>query len=355
MRSSFIVCSALGALALSACADLGDAPVDSESDSTQSALGTPAVQALELVGMTHYERAEGAGWTTTKRMRGELVWPSAYDLLPASNVRFTWAPGAIPADVASVASGNGYALDVYLNGQKLVRPAQGGPYAVSPSTAAANPLCPSGETCLDLSVAPDALFAAAFPWTLKVVFWDLGRTPTVRSSLGEVDPNPYRTSYFKAKIAPIFQHARCSTCHALGSKQKLIDAHAPYDIEAIAPFEETVTPHGTQLRCGSGCHTGVAAAVPGKTFTETEWMSPKSDMGIDWTGKTASQICAKVKANLTSPSAMKKHFFDDARIGWAVHSGVVPTGQSLDKAPPGDFFTFQDVVTAWIDGGRPCP
>ncbi len=53
---------------------------------------------------------------------------------------------------------------------------------------------------------------------------------------------------------------------------------------------------------------------------------------------------------------MKTHFFEDARIGWAVHSGEIPTNKpALSKAPPGDYYAFVDMMTPWIDGGQACP
>jgi hypothetical protein len=53
---------------------------------------------------------------------------------------------------------------------------------------------------------------------------------------------------------------------------------------------------------------------------------------------------------------MKTHFFEDARIGWAVNSGEIPTNKpALPKAPPGDYYAFVALMTPWIDGGQACP
>jgi len=161
------------------------------------------------------------------------------------------------------------------------------------------------------------------------------------------------TGYFAEQIGPIFQSERCSTCHALGSKSMLVGQH--HGLIAASDITETATPRGTQMRCGSGCHVSIASSVPGETFDETEWMVPSFDMGIDWTGKSVSDICVTVKTHLPTAAAQEKHFFEDARIAWAVHSGVLPNGTQKPKAPPGNFAAFKVLMEAWIQDGSPCP
>src|SRR5262245_56243124 len=113
------------------------------------------------------------------------------------------------------------------------------------------------------------------------------------------------------------------------------------------------------MTCGSGCHGGIVTSynlVPGEVFTETEWMTPGFDQGINWsTMTTPHQICTKVRQRLVTSAQLQEHFFEDARIAWAVHSGRVPFGNTLPTAPPHDYFMWKNTVYWWILAGAPCP
>jgi len=118
------------------------------------------------------------------------------------------------------------------------------------------------------------------------------------------------------------------------------------------------------VRCGSrgGCHAGIIAEpdfilLDGEAvnFVELEWMTPGFEIGIDWRNRTPEDICHTVKEHLPTARAMRRHFFEDARIAWAVHSGKRPGVGYLEIAPPYDFGAFQDLMNAWIDAGAPCP
>lgn len=318
---------------------------------------------LAMTGVLFYDAATAA-WTTITKTNGAFTWPSPYDVPPASHVHYTFEPAGsfTSAEVLKLSARTGYALEVYLNGVKLPEAqvdSVSGFYTTTSDSSIPEFGCPAGDKCLTVSVPGARAFTAPFGWDLKLVYWKtpvrLGGLPDKTTIHGYVKGPTSSQSYFAAKIAPIFQHGNCSTCHALGSKQKLVDHHQ--GLLSLNQITSTATDHGHQLRCGGGCHGYVVAhAVPGKTFGETEWMVPDADMDIDWTGRTISQICNRVKQNLTTVAKMEKHFFDDARIAWAVHSGALPNGRpNKGTAPPHDYYTFETLMKVWIEGGQPCP
>lgn len=311
---------------------------------------------LHLVGVWYLDLTNG-DMVNVPKVNGHFTWPSPYDIIPL-HVHFVWEPAGTltSTEIPKIAASQGYDLELRVDDQKLTRAAGGGVgdfYTTTMTSGFGG--CPVGKTCLGTSVTGEKMFEFSGVWDMKVAFWPTSAPAPVDKKFvtGYVSPNPVHTSYFADKIAPIFKHERCSTCHSLGSKAKLVDQH--HGLITAGAISETVTPRGTQLRCGSGCHVAIGSSVPGESFNETEWMVPKADMGIDWTGKDAAQICATVTSKLTTEQAMEEHFFEDARIAWAVHSGVVPNGTAKPKAPPGDFDAFRSLMYGWILGGRRCP
>jgi hypothetical protein len=100
----------------------------------------------------------------------------------------------------------------------------------------------------------------------------------------------------------------------------------------------------------------ISILVPGFRFDDKEWKAPGADMGINWTGKSAVEICKIVTTKLPTRQLLKHHFHDDIRIAWAVHSGKLPTGRlPLPVAPPGSYLEWKKFTTAWADSGFPCP
>jgi hypothetical protein len=311
---------------------------------------------LHLVGVWYIDLTNG-NMAQVPRVNGHFTWPSPYDLVPL-HVHFVWEPaGSLSStEIPKIVAGQGYDIELRVDDQTLTQASNGGPgdFYTSIMTGGFGG-CPVGKTCLGTSVSGAKMFEFPGVWDMKIAFWSTLVPEPVNKKFvtGYVSPNATHTSYFAEKISPIFKHERCSTCHSLGSKNLLVAQH--HGLISASGITETVTPRGTQLRCGSGCHVSIANSVPGESFNETEWMVPKFDMGIDWTGKNAAQICATVTSKLTTEAALEEHFFEDARIAWAVHSGVVPNGTAKPKAPPGNFADFRSLMYAWILGGRPCP
>jgi hypothetical protein len=325
--------------------------------------GVPVVLSpLALSGFAFWDRAT-MDLSTTTAVNGQLRWPSPYDL-QTPHVHFAWAPeaGLTATDISNISNRNGYVVELYLDGEKLAPAVDGqgyGTFYTTVTTPDGDALfgCPQGQTCLLTSVDGSILHDRPGIWNLQLVYWNpivrVGGVPTKQVINGYVRPNANPVSYFQDKIAPTFQSPACSKCHSLGSPQLLANQHG--NLLSVNGISLTATDHGTQLRCGNGCHD-VTGVVPGKTFGVTEWMVPAFDMGIDWTGKTPSQICNIVKGNLPTVDKMNAHFFDDARIAWAVNNAQLPLGYgSVGKAPPGNYTDFVNQVSAWIEGGQGCP
>jgi hypothetical protein len=250
---------------------------------------------------------------------------------------------------------SGYLRRVRLEGSLLTPGVDGtaGDYYFSSGTGF---MCPAGKTCLWITIQGDRLFQDEPTWDVKL---ELAKKPYIGTTADwKVITNYIQAtldkSYFQDKLFPTFYHDRCSTCHSLGDKPTLVQRHGTLLTEG--QISVTATPNGSQLRCGSGCHQGIIYAVPGETFSETEWMTPGFDQGINFSQLTAQQICNKVVSRLPTAADQRTHFFEDARIAWAVHSGVLPLNHgTLPTAPPNDFHAFKNMINWWIDSGAPCP
>jgi hypothetical protein len=322
-----------------------------------------SIAPLALTAFGFIDPFDGVTTTKVSKIAGKLTWPGTYDVI-ARRVHFQWrAQGTFTAaDVTKLAARNGYEVDLWVSGRHMIDTHHGanpGDYYMT-ATQGGDPFgCPIGSTCLTVSIDQDAL-PPGVPWDLSLDFWQPGVRGSSQTVTGHVLPNPNAKSYFLEQIAPIFQSQRCTHCHSMGSADLIYAHHANNHVYLYAGMviETAVPPNGTQLRCyePGGCHNSISYSVPGKTFTTTEWMTPKFDQGIDWTGKTPYQICQKVKSRfLANPSAMQTHFFDDARIGWAVNDAVTPNNVQLSKAPPGNYAAFVSLVRPWIFGGQACP
>ncbi|MEJ2231209.1 MAG: hypothetical protein P8X46_08515, partial [Nitrospirales bacterium] len=300
---------------------------------------------------------------------GKWYWPGSYDLYPGL-VHLTWEPRVLTSsELPKVISQQGYGFELRLNGKLLHQGADassGDFYAYQIKTDA--PLlysCPQGKTCLGTTILKSAWRSVTAPWTVELSYW---KKVTISEVGGKQSPNkikakgviyPNRTtgkSYFEHRLYPIFQHDRCKSCHALGSKDALVERH--HGLLSADIIQEGQGLLGMNLGCGGGCHVFVASQpVPGVAFHDSEWKTPGFDMGIDWRGKSAVYICQKVTSSLTTSKMLRDHFFHDARIAWAVHSGELPpmVGGRLSKAPPGDYYRFKKLINSWIRAGVPCP
>jgi hypothetical protein len=337
---------------------------------------------LRLVALAYYDLHD-KNVLYAPATDGAHSWPGTYDLIPMSGVRTRWEPAGLPSrDVAKLIASDCYSTTVELNGVPLGTFNQpNGPgkrFFLGDSTYVGP--CPQAKSCLYLTITQAAWAAAKAPWVLDIRVTKVTRhqaSPTEAPTIdkyGDVVPSPrfdYRAlprsrgrvlanpqssgSYFATRIYPTFQHGRCQSCHALGSVEALASRHA-----AVGPqFDgysvvSTSTPTGAVITCSGGCHV-VGSVVPNETFDESEWKAPAFARDIDWRQKSAAAICGRVRANLPTEAKARHHFYEDARIAWAVHSGITPYGQQLGRAPPGSFAAWKELLEPWLRGTMPCP
>lgn len=323
------------------------------------------------------------------------TWPIIYDLRPKTLIHLTWVADGFPqAKIPDLLAGKGdHSLGLALNGRVLQRGPDGlsgeyYAYAVNPGAPSLYG-CPPGKTCLGASIQATTWNSISAPWQLELQLWKRTRVqpqqpqvpilgpcpgdPTKLCPQPPPGPEPIKikasvkrsgpeVSYFAAKLYPTFQHDRCRTCHYLLTPAGLINQHKAIGIGGVTQIS---TPRGTLLTCGGGCHyphqsdfkiDEILQYVPGGKFDDQEWKAPGADMGINWTGKSAVEICTIIRNKLPSAQALKHHFHDDIRIAWAVHSGRLPAGRPpRPVAPPGSYQEWKKITTAWIDSGSPCP
>ncbi len=278
---------------------------------------------------------------------------------------FSWELGNQPAaKVREIIAEQGYQWELRLNGvtwKKGGVPLGANQYAhVFDQNHRDHPYwCGEAKTTC-IAVSPKwnhAWGSATPPWTVEFSYWKTGAPVGKKTKMIEVI-HPNQTtgqSYFAHKFSPIFTHARCTACHALGSKDALVNRHK--GTLPVGMIRDVPGKIGMNLGCGGGCHVEISRQpVAGVEFHDTEWKTPRFDMGIDWRGKSDQYICQKVTSSLPTAAMKREHFYQDTRIAWAVHSGALPLGRGkLATAPPGDYWKFMEIVDWWIRSGAPCP
>jgi len=171
-------------------------------------------------------------------------------------------------------------------------------------------------------------------------------------------------SYYASVLHPIFSHARCTTCHTLGTRQAIVAMHQDRLGASSYPDNPEAKPHNPNF-CG-GCHSIPQRSGHTDLNLNNEWFSPDQVQGINWKGWNAGRVCAKVTGPFTNKDGVTgppfnaqnfhHHFHDDPRILWAVSSGWVPFSRPDLPVPmknnlPGWF----GKVDPWVDAGTPCP
>jgi hypothetical protein len=129
-----------------------------------------------------------------------------------------------------------------------------------------------------------------------------------------------------------FHHARCIQCHQFNSGKSNGRAH---------------TSHRARYLCDN-CHTRRITGLP-----RGEWQAPGEK--LDYTGLGPAETCQLIKRNLgpgDPKAAMTRHLLEDARIRWALESGMTPAGRF--PPVPGGYEAWAREVKAWIDGGMLC-
>jgi len=315
---------------------------------------------------------------------GKHHWPGMYDLTPRSGVRTQWEPVGdfTSGDVVKLIASDCYRTTVSLNGVPLGTFDE--PNSPSKKFSLGDKAyfgpCPQSKACLYLKIAQSAWASAKPSWVLDIHVTRVtahqaspGEPPTINAqgdvvpvprydyralarSRTEILPNPQsQGSYFAAKIYPTFEHERCQGCHAMGDVASLTMRHEPV-AAAFANYTvaKTSSPTGPVITCNGGCHS-VGDAVPGEVFDEIEWKAPAFERDINWAQKTVVPTCARVRENLPTEAKARHHFFEDARIAWAVSNGHAPNNRSLGRAPPKSFAAWKELLEPWLQGAMPCP
>jgi len=339
---------------------------------------------LKLVNLAFYDRYENkALYVITSG--GKHYWPARYDLTPASGVRTQWEPMGdfSSADVAKLVASDCYRATVELNGVPIGTFDQAGsPKKFFLGDSVYMSPCPQAKRCVYLTITQAAWASAKAPWILEIRVTRMNKTqasatnppsidengdviPTspntytrLPSSRATILPNPQsHGSYFVEKIWATFEHARCQNCHSLGSVAALVGRHSNIFrfTENYAPsVTKQSTPTGAVITCQGGCHY-VGDVVNGEVFDETEWKAPAFERNINWSQMNAAVACGRVTTNLPTQAKARHHFYEDARIAWAVNSAITPAQTSLGRAPPGSFEKFREMLEPWLLGAMPCP
>jgi CSLREA domain-containing protein len=335
---------------------------------------------LETFGPTAFGADPLAAVGPTCLGPAPCTWPIVYDLRPVT-ITLRWETSAFTTqEVDDMVTEDGYLLGVFLNGALLRQgPLQGGGLGITDYAVVRLPSaeCKPGTRCIAVVVfLRDSLPGVPLPWTFelrieglqpttvpKIVFDRFGNPVVVHEewvainrSFKRFDPNETNGSgWFVTAMEPTFRSARCTTCHSLGT---IAGVEAHHTQQGVSTFQDAVlTPSlfvpGKHVITCTNCHFLPLTNPDGGSFHEIEWRVPFTDLDVDWTTKTASQICSRVKANLPTRSLRHLHFHGDARLFWAqVVTGAI---NPLPKAPPQNYAEFLRRFDAWNLGGAPCP
>lgn len=323
--------------------------------------------------------------TTCQGIATPCFWPIAYDLLPFS-ATLKWETDFTQQELEDIVGEDGYFLRLKVNGQLLVSgpkfgvdPAQGYYAATYPD----DPGCPAGKRCLSTSVrVRSILWNVPKPWVFELEVLKLSPLPTpIIIGIDEFGNPVFATheskrfvyatrtiqsnqatgnqKWFTAALFPTFQHDRCTHCHSLDDAFALATHHG---FTSTAAFVSTTNLHlepsafvpGAHVNACTNCHALSLTDGNGHPFHEVEWLTPYTDLQVNWSQMNATQICARVKVNLPTDQLRHEHFHGDARLFWAIEDPFVPV-TTLPGAPPQDFGEFLRRVDLWNYFGAPCP
>jgi CSLREA domain-containing protein len=312
---------------------------------------------------------------------GPCTWPIVYDLRPRQ-ITLRWETTAFTTQqVDKMVTEDGYLLGLFLNGGLLRQgPFQGGGLGITDYGVVRLPSdqCKPGTRCIAVAVfLRDSLPHVPLPWTFElrieqlqplsvpqIVFDRFGNPVVVHEewvainrSFKRFDPNGTNgTSWFATAMEQTFRSDRCTTCHSL---RTIPGVEAHHTAQGISTFNDAVlapslfVPGKHVITC-TNCHFMPSTNPDGNSFHEIEWRVPHQDLDVDWTTKTATQICSRVRANLPTLPLRHLHFHGDARLFWA--QVVIPYGiNPLPKATPQNYTEFLRRFDAWNLGGAPCP
>lgn len=157
----------------------------------------------------------------------------------------------------------------------------------------------------------------------------LGMLLATSARADEAAPAPVR---FSDALYAKFKHARCLQCHQFNSRNHNGRSYAS---------------HRSRYLCDN-CHTPRLTGL-----AKGEWSAPLPIM--DYTDLDARDTCLLVKRNMgagDNEARLAAHLVRDARIRWALESGMTPAGRF--PAVPGGYAEWARDVRAWVADGMLC-
>lgn len=166
------------------------------------------------------------------------------------------------------------------------------------------------------------------------------------------------TRAFSQSLAGKFRHPRCTTCHSMQSATTLAFASSP--LPHFGPPPGPSFPNNDPATCVP-CHVNSTAfPVPG-------WQAPAAS--FDMRNDTVAQLADRATR---IPAGDLEHFVTDARVLWALDSGILPTAggrngraddnhngilepedeDGVPRTVPGGSARFLHEIEEWIASGR---
>jgi hypothetical protein len=135
---------------------------------------------------------------------------------------------------------------------------------------------------------------------------------------------------FSDRLDAKFHHSRCLQCHQFNNPGR--DGRA-------------YNSHRSRYLC-SQCHTAQVTGIGAG-----DWLAP--DIKLDFTGLDAKATCQLIKRNLgDDKNRISHHLLSDARVRWALESGLTPGGQK--QRVPGGYKEWEKEVGEWLRDGMRC-
>lgn len=146
------------------------------------------------------------------------------------------------------------------------------------------------------------------------------------------------------EAAKVFQHPRCTNCHASGDSPRQGEdkrIHQP-------PVTRGPNDQGANGMFCNVCHQDKnLAGIPGASHWQ---LAPKS---MGWGEVTAAEICKRLNDPVSNGNRKAKgialHVAHDALVIWAWNPGGNRT------SPPISHDQFVDLLTRWAEAGGGCP
>ena len=169
--------------------------------------------------------------------------------------------------------------------------------------------------------------------------------PGVDAQAASIADPVARSAALFVEAAKVFQHPRCTNCHAGGNRPSQGPGypHQP-------PVRRGADGFGvTAMRCTT-CHQE-ANFDPGRVPGVPGWHMAPSSMVLQ--ARSLAQICAQVKdvdrnGGRSLPEIVE-HVSTDPLVVWAWKPGADR------QSAPGTHASFVALVKAWVDSGAACP